>query len=284
MPVDPWPEASARARELEAMGYAHLWVYDHLSWRHYQDRPWHATFPWLTGLAAATERIGLGTMVASPNLRHPLSLAKEAMTVDNLSQGRLILGLGAGTSGFDASVFGDKPLTPAQRADRLIEYTEVVDRLLRFEQTNHDGPWYTVDEGRVLPGCVQTPRVPLAIAAGGRRTIGLAAAVGDIWITLGDPASEATGVDPFLQALAGQSRQLRQACETRGRDDTEIARLAFLPAKLTEPFQSLELFVDTVGRLGELGFDQVVIHDARADDPNLDFDPELVVAIGETYR
>lgn len=281
MPVDPWPVASARARELDDLGFSHLWVYDHLSWRHYRDRPWHATFPWLTGLAGATERIRLGTMVASPNLRHPLSLAKESMTLDHLSNGRFILGLGAGTSGFDAAAFGDKPLTAAERAERLVEYTEIVDRLLRFELTNHEGRWYTVDEGRVLPGCVQDPRVELAVAAGGRRTIALAAATADTWITLGDPAAEATGIDPFLASLADQTKQLVEAAESGGRDPAEVGRLAFLPSRLSEPMAGLEPFVELVGRLDDLGFDQVVFHDSRSDDPDLSFDPDLVPAIAQ---
>ncbi len=279
MPVDPWPVAAARARALEDLGFSQLWVYDHLTWRHYRDRSWHATFPWLTGLAGVTERISLGTMVASPNLRHPLSLAKESMTLDHLSAGRLILGLGAGTSGFDASIFGDQPLTGGQRADRLVEYTEMVDGLLRGELTSHQGRWYTVNEGRVLPGCVQRPRVPLAVAAGGRRTIALAAARADTWITLGDPADEATGFEPYLDALARQSTWLIDACERVDRDPDQVRRLAFIPARLRQPMTNLETFTDLAGRLTDLGFDQMVIHDQRSDDPNLDFDPDIIPAI-----
>ncbi|MGI9596749.1 MAG: LLM class flavin-dependent oxidoreductase, partial [Acidimicrobiales bacterium] len=112
MPVESWPDTTARAAELEHMGFDHLWLYDHLSWQRYRDHTWHATTPWLAGVAAGTDRIELGTMVASPNLRHPLTLAKDAMTLDHISNGRFILGLGAGSSGFDATVFGDEPLTP----------------------------------------------------------------------------------------------------------------------------------------------------------------------------
>jgi alkanesulfonate monooxygenase SsuD/methylene tetrahydromethanopterin reductase-like flavin-dependent oxidoreductase (luciferase family) len=108
MPTDPWPETVRIAQRLEAQGYHHLWVYDHHSWRRYQDRPWYGTYPWLTGLAALTEPIRLGTMVSNPNIRHPLDLAKEAMTIDHVSNGRLTIGLGAGGTGFDAAVFGHR--------------------------------------------------------------------------------------------------------------------------------------------------------------------------------
>src|SRR6185437_15172338 len=107
LPTDPWPETVRRARHLEAMGYDHLWTYDHLSWRRYRERAWHAAMPWLTGVAAATTRVRVGPMVVSPTFRHPLPFAKEAMTLDHVSDGRLTLGLGAGGTGFDATVLGD---------------------------------------------------------------------------------------------------------------------------------------------------------------------------------
>ncbi len=89
LPTDPWPVTVQRVRTVEALGYDHLWTYDHLSWRRYRDRAWHAAIPWLTGVAGVTSRIRLGTMVASPNFRHPVTLAKDAMTLDNVSNGRV---------------------------------------------------------------------------------------------------------------------------------------------------------------------------------------------------
>ncbi len=112
LPTDPWPETVARARRLEELGYDHLWTYDHLSWRRYRDRPWHATIPWLTGLASATASIRLGTMVASPNFRHPVTLAKDAMTLDHISAGRLTLGVGAGGIGLRCHRPRRRPAVP----------------------------------------------------------------------------------------------------------------------------------------------------------------------------
>src|SRR5919112_816741 len=131
LPTDPWPDTVARARHLEELGYASLWTYDHLTWRRYREKPWFAALPWLTGVAASTSRIRLGTMVASPNFRHPVTLAKEAMTLDHVSGGRVILGVGAGGTGFDAEVFKQPVLSPGERASRLAEFVELLDRLLR---------------------------------------------------------------------------------------------------------------------------------------------------------
>ena len=131
LPTDPWPDTVERAQRLERLGYDHLWTYDHLSWRRYRDRDWHAAIPWLTGLAMATDRIRLGTMVASPNFRHPVTLAKEAMTLDHVSGGRLTLGLGAGGPGFDATVLGGAQPSPSARVARFAEFVEVLDELLQ---------------------------------------------------------------------------------------------------------------------------------------------------------
>ena len=186
LPTDPWPETVARARHLEALGYDHLWTYDHLSWRRYRDRPWHATIPWLTGLAAATSSIRLGTMVASPNFRHPVTLAKDVMTLDHISQGRLTLGVGAGGVGFDSTVLGGEVLAPAARGQRLAEFVELLDLLLRQPTTSFRGTYYSAVEARMLPGCLQRPRPPLAVAAGDPASMALVARFADAWITYGD--------------------------------------------------------------------------------------------------
>ena len=115
LPTDPWPEARVRVELVEALGYDHLWTYDHLSWRHYRERPWFASIPWLTAAAAATSRIRIGPLVSSPNFRHPVNLAKETMTLDNISGGRVILGVGAGGPGFDSTVLGGELLPPRAR-------------------------------------------------------------------------------------------------------------------------------------------------------------------------
>lgn len=281
MPVDAWPAAAERARELEAMGFDHYWLYDHMSWQRYRDDAWHATMPWMAALAMATERIPLGTLVASPNLRHPLTLAKDAMSLDHISNGRFILGLGAGTSGFDATVFGDHPLTPGQRADRLAEYLAVTDGLLRGRLTNHDGRWYAMAEGRVVPGCIQQPRVPLAVAAGGTRTIELAAAMADTWITLGDPASPAADITEFATTLKQQMAQLVEGCERAGRHPDDVDKLCFVPHTFPEPTSSFEAFLDLAGQVTELGFTDIAVHDRRAADPVLNFDPDFIPQVAQ---
>lgn len=90
LPTDPWPQAVARAQHLERLGFDHVWTYDHLSWRRFHDSAWFGAVPWLTGIAMATGNIRLGTMVATPNFRHPVTFAKEVMTLDHISAGRAL--------------------------------------------------------------------------------------------------------------------------------------------------------------------------------------------------
>ncbi len=283
MPTDPWEQTVATARRLEMLGYHHLWVYDHLSWQRYRDRPWHATVPWLTGLAASTTRIRLGTMVANPNIRHPLLLAKDAMTIDHVSAGRLTLGLGAGGTGFDATALGQTPRSTTERLSRLEEFAVLLDGLLRGNVHNHDGDWYTVHEARLLPGCVQTPRVPLAIAAGGRRGLALAASVADAWITYGDTTNLDVSAGGTEVIVAQQVRRLEDACADADRDPTVIDRIYLIGNTEARPLSSIAAFTDFMGRYADLGFTDLVFHLPRSDDPVWNEPFEIVEQIADAH-
>ncbi|MDH3754035.1 MAG: LLM class flavin-dependent oxidoreductase [Acidimicrobiia bacterium] len=279
LPTDPWPETVARVQRLEALGYSHVWVYDHLSWQRYQDRPWHATHPWLAGLTQRTESIRLGTMVSNPNLRHPLLLAKDAMTIDHLSDGRLTLGLGAGGTGFDASVLGQDPLDPARRVDRLEELARLLDGLLRGSVTDHRGDWYEINDARVLPGCVQQPRLPLAVAAGGARTLRLVAELADAWITYGDTSYGELSEAGTERVVLSQRDSLESHCEALGRDPGSLDRIYLIGNTEAKPLRSIEAFTDFAGRYEELGFTDIVFHHPRPDDPVWNESPEIVETI-----
>jgi len=279
LPTDPWPETVERARRLEQLGYDHLWTYDHLSWRRYRDQAWFAAIPWLTGLAAVTSRVRLGTMVASPIFRHPVTLAKEAMTLDHISGGRLTLGIGAGRAGFDATVLGGGHPTPAQLAARLAEFVHVLDRLLRQPATSHEGTHYTVNDARMIPGCVQRPRVPLAIAAGGSTTLSLVARYADAWITYGDATHRERSPAGTERVVRAQCEQLAEYCDVVGRAASEIARIYLAGNTDERPLASVTAFTDFAGRYRDLGFTDLVFHHPRPDDPAWADNPEIVEAI-----
>jgi alkanesulfonate monooxygenase SsuD/methylene tetrahydromethanopterin reductase-like flavin-dependent oxidoreductase (luciferase family) len=277
LPTDPWPVAVEQARRLEALGYDHLWTYDHLSWRRYRDHPWFNAVPWLTGIAAATTRVRLGTMVAAPTLRHPLPFAQEITTLDHVSDGRFVLGLGAGGSGFDATVLGAELPSPGARATRFAEFVDLLDRLLREHEVTHRGAYYTVDDAHVYPACVQQPRVPFAIAATGPKSLALAARTGAAWITWGDPSDRSpTGTERLVRA---QVEQLDAACAAIGRDPSTIERVYLIGNTEERPLVSLEAFRDFVDRYAALGFTDVVFHHPRPDDPVWNEPPKIVEEI-----
>src|SRR5512145_2001053 len=131
LPEFPWSTARNLWHHAEELGFDHAWTYDHLAWRSLRDSPWFAAIPTLTAAATATERIRLGTLVASPNFRHPVPFAKELITLDDISGGRFTAGLGAGGDGFDAQALGQEPWPRRERTERFEEFVALLDRLLR---------------------------------------------------------------------------------------------------------------------------------------------------------
>lgn len=274
LPTDPWPETVERARRIEALGYDHLWTYDHLSWRRYRGRPWFSAMPWLTGIAGATSRVRVGTMVSSPNMRDPVTLAQEVVTADHVSNGRLILGVGAGGVGFDSTVFGREPLSAPQLAARLAEFVELLDRLFREPKVSYQGTYYTVHEACIQPAAVQQPRVPIAVAATGPRGLALAARRADAWITFGNVSDRSpAGTEAIVRE---QARRLDAACEAIGRDPGTIRRIYLIGNTEERPLASLDTFEEFVGRYHALGFTDLVFHHPRADNPAWD-EPESIV-------
>ncbi|MGZ4757706.1 MAG: LLM class flavin-dependent oxidoreductase, partial [Acidimicrobiales bacterium] len=130
LPNHRWPEARPIWQRAEALGAHTAWTYDHLTWRELRDGPWLSAFPLLTAAAGITSTMRLGTLVTSPNFRHPVTLAKDAMTLDDISGGRLTLGIGAGGTGWDAEALGQEPWPRAERTARFAEFVDHLDHLL----------------------------------------------------------------------------------------------------------------------------------------------------------
>src|SRR6266487_284703 len=139
LPEHPWRESCVLWQQAEELGFAHAWTYDHLTWRGHRDLPWFSAIPTLTAAALATDRIRLGTLVASPNFRHPLTLAKEIVTLDDISGGRLTLGIGRGSAGWDATMLGADVSSPREGSERFREFVELTDLLLRQSEERRVG-------------------------------------------------------------------------------------------------------------------------------------------------
>ncbi|GGX35105.1 LLM class flavin-dependent oxidoreductase [Streptomyces chryseus] len=272
LPIRRWSQGGRDAwQRAEQLGFHTAYTYDHLSWRTFRDGPWFGAVPTLTAAAGATSRMRLGTLVTSPNFRHPVTLAKDLITLDDVSGGRVTLGIGAGGNGFDATALGQEPWTPRERADRFGEFLPLLDRLLTEPAVTHTGKHYSADEARNIPGCVQGPRLPFAVAATGPRGLKLAARYGQAWVTTGDPKLFESGTPAeSLEAIRGQITKLGTACAEIGRDAAELDKIlltGFTPER-SGPLQSLDAFVDFAGRHFALGFTEIVLH---APIPDSDF-------------
>jgi alkanesulfonate monooxygenase SsuD/methylene tetrahydromethanopterin reductase-like flavin-dependent oxidoreductase (luciferase family) len=266
LPDQRWTQAARRWRQAEEYGFDHAWTYDHLGWRSLVDGPWFDAVPTLTAAAMVTSRIALGTLVASPNFRHPVSFARQLTALDDVSDGRFVLGVGAGAGGasFDNKVLGQPELTPRERGDRFGEFVDLLDQLLTTDHVTWTGRYYSAVDARNLPGCVQRPRIPFVIAANGKRSIALAAQLGEGWVTTGDRAG---GLAAWWQSVAEASRLLDEALAAAGRPSEEVRRYLSLDASGTFALTSQDYFDDAVGRAAQLGFTDVITHWPRPEGP-----------------
>ncbi|MFB7913732.1 LLM class flavin-dependent oxidoreductase [Streptomyces sp. NPDC056061] len=264
LPIHRWAEGQKIWRRAEDLGFHAAYTYDHLSWRSFRDGPWFGAIPTLTSAATSTQSMRLGTLVTSPNFRHPVTLAKDLITLDDVSDGRVTLGIGAGGSGFDAMTLrrsDEEPWTPRERADHFDEFVPLLDQLLREPSVTHEGRFYAAHEARNIPGCVQRPRLPFAVAATGPRGMGLAARYGQAWVTTGDPKLFETGTpEQSVQAIRGQLTRLEAACEAAGRDVAELDKVLLTGFTPDRPLDSFDAFVDFAGTHFALGFTEIVLH------------------------
>jgi alkanesulfonate monooxygenase SsuD/methylene tetrahydromethanopterin reductase-like flavin-dependent oxidoreductase (luciferase family) len=266
LPEHRWLLAEPKWRAAETYGFDHAWTYDHIGWRSLVDGPWFDAVPTLTAAAMVTRRIRLGTMVASPNFRHPVPFARSLLALDDVSNGRFTLGLGSGaTGGYDNAVLGGEPMSAGARVDRFAEFVEQLDSLLTHERTSIAGEYYTSVDARSAPGCVQHPRLPFVVAANGIRSMRVAARYARGWVTTGAiPERRGEGTD-WWAMVADRSAAFDEALAAAGRDRAEVDRYLQVDAGPRFSLSSVEYFREVVGKAAELGFTDVVTHWPRPD-------------------
>jgi alkanesulfonate monooxygenase SsuD/methylene tetrahydromethanopterin reductase-like flavin-dependent oxidoreductase (luciferase family) len=278
-----WPEALAQWRDAEARGFHTAWTYDHLSWRSLRNGPWLGTVPLLAAVAASTTTLRIGTLVTSPNFRHPALLAKDAMTLDEISASRLELGIGAGGPGYDMTALGGPTLSPKERSDRFADFTAALDVMLREPIGSYAGSHFQAPGYRTVPGCTQQPRVPFTIAATGPRGFRLAARYASCWVTVSPGSAAVPG--EWFDEVRRQVTGLRQACEDVGRDPDDLRRMALVSLDAAWAQSTSERWREFNGRLAALGFTDVAVHRPRPHDAALPgCDPDVFDAITEGLR
>lgn len=198
------------ARRVEALGFDVLLIADHIA------GPLLGWAPALMAAASATSTLKVGTFVVDNNFRHPAFVARDAATIDVLSDGRFELGIGGGWRPENFTRSGVPFGTPGQRAGRLEESVRIIKALLRGESVTFSGTHYTLDELQGFPIPVQKPHLPLLIGAGGPRTLDLAAREADI-VAITPPALPEGGLKLAVDAgfYATQVNRVRAAAGER---------------------------------------------------------------------
>ena len=263
-----WQDTLEGCRYAESTGWDGIWYADHFMPNEENvDQPIHEAWSILAAIAASVPRVRIGPLVAGNTYRNPALTAKIAATVDHISGGRVVLGLGAGWQENEHEKYGFEFSTVKGRLDRLDEAVEIVTSLLSNNRTNYQGDHYTILDAPLDPKPVQT-KIPLMIGGGGRkRTLRTAAIHADEWNYWGMPSD-----------IAELCQVLDAHCDDVGRDPAEIERSACALMFIADNEEKLERFRDTDfgrativgtptevididGEYAEVGLDELIVPD-----------------------
>jgi F420-dependent oxidoreductase-like protein len=195
-------------------GFDHLWDFDHLATigANGPDGPVYEGWALQAAMAEATRRVRIGCMVTGNTYRHPIVLAKLAVTVDHLSGGRLEFGIGAAWAEIEHQMYGIEGLD--HRVGRLSESLQIIKSLFTEERTTFEGRYYQFKDAIANPKPIQKPHPPIWIGASGATTLRLTARHADVWnISGGDAAAVKDVIGRF-----------EETCGQVGRDPSEIRR------------------------------------------------------------
>ena len=277
MKFSVWPNMSHApsevfdtARWAEAAGWHGVWYADHYmpntGDESFEPGDVHECWAMLPAIAMATERVRVGTLVSPTSVHHPAVLANRAATIDHISNGRMVLGLGAGWQINEHRAYGIELEPPKQRVDRFDEAIQIIRSLLGQDRTTFDGDVYTITDAPSDPAPVQSP-LPILVGTGGARMMRITARFADEWNAWGAPE------------LAGQKRgEFMEACDAVGvaGDDkwTSVQALVFVtdePGRADQVLDgpmgtrsiagSPDRITDELGRYAEAGFDEFIVPD-----------------------
>jgi probable F420-dependent oxidoreductase len=215
-----WPEHVAMARAADECGFDSIWLGDHLLYRDPERAPWEA-WTLLSALAAATDRVALGPLVACAGFHPPGLIAKMAATIDEVSGGRFVLGLGAGWNEAEFRAFG---IPYDHRVSRFEEAFAIVRGLLAGERVTLAGRFWQADDAVLLPPPAW--RVPLMIGSNGSRVLRIALPHVDAWNTW----YEDYGNSP--EGFAALNERIDAAARDAGRAPAEVERSACVLVRL----------------------------------------------------
>ena len=263
-PNATWKTVLDRFRCIEALGFDLGGLADHfVDWTN-PPNPWFDLWSTLGAVAQATNTLRLRPCVAQIPLRDPATFARQALSLDHISGGRIELGLGIGLT-IDPSyaMMGLPNWSNRERVARLKEYLEIVDLMLTQEVTSYAGSYYTIEKAVMNPRPVQRPRPPIMLAAMGPAMLGRAARYADIWNSL----SFAEAFDAQLAETRERAARIDEHCAAIGRDPATLVRSYTMfdaagrrRGGAMACYESEDAFTDMVGRVLEIGITEIGLY------------------------
>ena len=269
-PTRPVSEILDTARMADANGWFGVWFADHYmpntGTEEVDDGDTHEAWAILPAIAAATERVRIGPLVSPTSVHHPALLANRAVSIDHVSNGRFVLGLGAGWQINEHRAYGIELQEPGPRVDRFEEAIEIVRSLLDEPRTSFDGTYYQVTNAPCHPAPVQE-HLPILVGTGGPRMLRITARFADEWNTWGTP-----------ETVADRTAAMEQACAAVERDPATVWRSAQALVFLTDDEEraakvrenapadrsligSSEQLIELMAGYQALGVDELIIPD-----------------------
>jgi alkanesulfonate monooxygenase SsuD/methylene tetrahydromethanopterin reductase-like flavin-dependent oxidoreductase (luciferase family) len=266
----PWSEVHNFVQTVETMGWDGFWYADHYMPNTPDGEPiggnFNECFSVLSALAATTSKIRLGSLVTPTTVNHPALIANRSATIDHISNGRFVLGMGAGWQVNEHKAFGIELFDAKARVDRFAEAIEIVVSMLSQERTTFMGTHFTITNAPCEPKPLQSP-LPILVGTGGPRMLRLTARFAQEWNTWGTPDVAATVMASLRTACEKESRDfstVRKSVQPLFfivKDDASAEKLrAVVPADRSVVGTPSQL-VDAVGEYKEIGFDEICVPD-----------------------
>ncbi|MFX1416308.1 MAG: LLM class flavin-dependent oxidoreductase [Promethearchaeota archaeon] len=256
----PWSVLAESWKHIETLGFESAWVADHFLNYRMPTRPYFEAWTLLSGLAAVTKKIRVGTLVTAAPLRHPAILARQALTADHISNGRLNLGIGTGVAGsLGETVYdmiGIDDWEPTERIARFREQIQILDKLLRERVSSHSGKYYSLKDVAMYPAPVQEPRPPITVGSIGPKTLRIAAEFADTWNTFGGRELDR---EEMYDTVRAQSQLVDDYCNELGRNPASLRR-SVLVVRSDELMESDDKFSSYVERYSDIGFEEFIVY------------------------
>ncbi|MHA2398526.1 MAG: LLM class flavin-dependent oxidoreductase [Promethearchaeota archaeon] len=257
----PWEKEVERWKLIESLGFDNIWLADHFTDPVNNTGHWFESWTLLASLAAVTSRIRIGPLVTSMPLRNPAVLARQALTVDHISNGRLELGLGTGGRRDPVhKMLNIEDWSGSERVNRFKEQVEMIDLLLRQSVSSYEGNFYSLKDATMNPEPIQKPRPPLTIAGMGNQMLKIAARYADTWNSFG-AEDWRTPPEKIFENTKNRNELVDTYCNEIGRKPNTLSRsLLFYTRSGLTILDSKEKFREVILQYKDIGINEFIIY------------------------